>query len=80
MIISRKDYEAALRRAKAEGRIEERKAVEREMALENMSRSMQDEMTRIYRDMGEIKDNIYRVEKAVKINNDKAVCSCNGNG
>ena len=80
MIISRKDYEAALRRAKAEGRIEERKAVEREMALENMSRSMHDEMNRIYRDMGEIKDNIYRVEKAVKINNDKAVCSCNGNG
>ena len=83
MIISRKDYEAALRRAKAEGRIEERKAVEREMALEDVSRYMNDEIARIYRDMGEIKDVVFRVERAVKNireTTEKTACTCSVNG
>ena len=83
MIISRKDYEAALRRAKAEGRMEERKAAEGERKLEDVSRYMNDEIARIYRDMGEIKDVVFRVERAVKNireTSEKPACTCSVNG
>lgn len=83
MIISRKDYEAALRRAKAEGRMEERRAAEGERKLEDVSRYINDDIARIYRDMDEIKGVVFRVERAMKNTretSEKPACTCSVNG
>ena len=83
MIISRKDYEAALSRAKAEGRMEERRAVEGERKLEDVSRYINDDIARIYRDMDEIKGAVFRVERAMKNTretSERPTCTCSVNG